>query len=118
MFLKKKAQLFGNKTDDQRFGANSKNVFFATFCCKFLAFLKLFSTKNAENDYFNQRSECAVPKRWSKYTTVVFVKLLLIIKLVFFLNLIITNLNPHFIVGKTFCLIPRKIIFSTISHPN
>ena len=25
--------------------------------------------KNAENDYFGQRLECAVPKRWSKYTT-------------------------------------------------
>ena len=33
------------------------------------AFFKLFSTKNAENDYFNQHLECAVPKRWSKYTT-------------------------------------------------
>ena len=27
---------------------------------------KLFSTKN---DYFDQRLECAAPKRWSKYTT-------------------------------------------------
>ena len=26
-------------------------------------------TYNTENDYFNQRLECAAPKRWSKYTT-------------------------------------------------
>ena len=26
-------------------------------------------TKNAENDYFNQRLGCAAPKRWLKYTT-------------------------------------------------
>ena len=25
--------------------------------------------KNAENDYFDQRLGCAVPKHWSKYTT-------------------------------------------------
>ena len=31
--------------------------------------LKL-SVKNAENDYFDWRLECAAPKRWSKYTTV------------------------------------------------
>ena len=28
-----------------------------------------FSTKNAENYYFNQRLGCAAPKRWIKYTT-------------------------------------------------
>ena len=28
-----------------------------------------FWEKNAEYDYFDQRLECAVPKRWSKYTT-------------------------------------------------
>ena len=26
--------------------------------------------KNAEKDDFDQRLECAAPKRWSKYTTV------------------------------------------------
>ena len=26
-------------------------------------------TYNTENDYFNQRLECAAPKRWSKFTT-------------------------------------------------
>ena len=31
--------------------------------------LKL-SVKNAENDYFDWRLECAAPKRWSKYTTI------------------------------------------------
>ena len=35
-------------------------------------FFQLFSTKNAENDFFNQRLECAAPKRWSKYTTLIF----------------------------------------------
>ena len=59
----------GNKTVDQRFGANLNKRVFAKFCCKFLAFLKLFSSKNAENDYFDQRLKWAAPKRWSKYTT-------------------------------------------------
>ena len=57
-----------NKTVDQHSGANFKNVFFAKFSWKFLAFLA-FCTKNAENDYFDQRLECAATKRWSKYTT-------------------------------------------------
>ena len=50
---------------------NHNMCFFAKFCCKFPNFLllKLLSTKNAEKDYFDQRLECAVPKRWSKYTT-------------------------------------------------
>ena len=30
-----------------------------------------FSLSSAENDYFDQRLECAAPKRWLKYTTVV-----------------------------------------------
>ena len=30
---------------------------------------QLFSTKNAENDSFDQRLGCAAPKHWSKYTT-------------------------------------------------
>ena len=29
------------------------------------------TSKNAENDYFDQCLECAAPKRWSKYTTTV-----------------------------------------------
>ena len=49
----------GKKTVDQHFGANSKYCFFAKFCCKFLAFLKLFIIKNAENDYFDQHLACA-----------------------------------------------------------
>ena len=58
-------------TVDQRFGANLKKRVFAKICCKFLAFLNLFCLKNAENDYFDQRLECAAPKLWSKYTTAV-----------------------------------------------
>ena len=34
-----------------------------------MAFLQLFSTKNAENEDFDQRLGCAAPKRWLKYTT-------------------------------------------------
>ena len=56
VFLEKESSFLGNKTVEQPFGANlKKNVFFAKFCCKFLAFLKFCSTKNAENYYFNQR---------------------------------------------------------------
>ena len=65
VFLEKKL----NKTVNQRFGANSKKRVYAKFIYKFFAFLKLFSTKNAENDSFYQRLECAAPKRWSTYTT-------------------------------------------------
>ena len=49
-----------------------KLSFFLKFCCKFLTllhFLKVLSTKNTENAYFDQRLECAAPKRKSKYTT-------------------------------------------------
>ena len=35
---------------------------------KFLLF-QLLALQNAENDCFDQRLECAVPKRWLKYTT-------------------------------------------------
>ena len=31
--------------------------------------IQVFCCKNAKNDYFDQRLECAKPKRWSKYTT-------------------------------------------------
>ena len=31
--------------------------------------MSFFAKNNAENDYFDQRLECALPKRWSKYTT-------------------------------------------------
>ena len=53
----------------EQFRCKLKNVFFAKFCCKFLAYLRFFCTTNAENYYFNQRLECAAPKCWSKYTT-------------------------------------------------
>ena len=35
----------------------------------FLHFFQLFITKNAENEDFNPRLDCAAPKRRSKYTT-------------------------------------------------
>ena len=35
----------------------------------FFAFFQFFSTKNAENEDFDQRLGCAAPKRWLKYTT-------------------------------------------------
>ena len=54
MFLEK-ANFFGNKTVDQRSGANLKKRVFAKLCGKFLAFFKIFSRKNTENDYFDQR---------------------------------------------------------------
>ena len=53
VFLEKKAHFFGNKTADQRSGANvKKNIFLQNFAAK-----------------FNQRLECAAPKCWSKYAT-------------------------------------------------
>ena len=59
------------KTSDQRLGANSKNPFLINFTPNLLlfAFFHFFRTKNAENDYFDQRLACAAPKGWSKYTT-------------------------------------------------
>ena len=38
VFLEEKANFFESKTVDQRSGANSKKLFFAKICCKFLAF--------------------------------------------------------------------------------
>ena len=59
-------------TLNQRLGANSKNIFLLNFTKIYylFAFLQLFSTKSAENDYFDQCFGCAAPKPWSKYTTV------------------------------------------------
>ena len=74
MFLgvtEEKAHFFGSKTADQRFGDMQKNSVLLKFAAKLLLF-KVFCSKNAENDYFDQRLECAAPKRWSKYTTDVF----------------------------------------------
>ena len=34
----------------------------------FFACFHLFTTKNIENAYFDQRLECAAPKCWLKYT--------------------------------------------------
>ena len=45
VFLEKKAVFGGNKTVDNRFGANSKNVFFAKFCCKFFGFFSFLPLK-------------------------------------------------------------------------
>ena len=49
----------GNKTLNQSFGANKKNVFLLNFAANLLFFFKFFQfvcIKTAENDYFNQRS--------------------------------------------------------------
>ena len=43
--IEEKAHFFGNKTVDQRSGANSKKLFFAQICCKFLAFLGFLQQK-------------------------------------------------------------------------
>ena len=40
-----KSYFFRNKTVDQGSGANSKNLFFAKICCKFLAFFRFFAAK-------------------------------------------------------------------------
>ena len=45
---------FGNKTVNQHFGANLKKRVFCKILLQISCFLKLFSTKNAENDYFDQ----------------------------------------------------------------
>ena len=45
MFLEKKAHFWGNKTVDQHSSANSKKLFFAEICCKFLAFLGFLQQK-------------------------------------------------------------------------
>ena len=55
VFLEKKNIIFGNKTVDQRSGANLKKCVFAQICCKFLAFLKLFCSKNNKNNFLDQR---------------------------------------------------------------
>ena len=63
---------WGNKTVDQHSGANLNKHVFCNFLLQISCFFLLFNTKNAENDYFDQRLECAAPKCWSKYTTAVF----------------------------------------------
>ena len=57
---------------NQRSGANFKKHVFCKILLQISCFFKLFSTKNAENDYFDQRLESAAPKRWSKYATYAF----------------------------------------------
>ena len=66
-----KNDFLGNKTVDQRSGANSKNVFFMNFAANFLLFSHFFSffAENEENEDFDQLLGCAEPKSWSKYTT-------------------------------------------------
>ena len=48
---------------DQPSGANFKKS------VQISCFFQEKTCKNAENDYFDQRLECAATKRWSKYTT-------------------------------------------------
>ena len=67
--FREKSSFFGNKTFDQRFGANLKKCIFCKNLLQISCFFWLFTVKNAENDYFDQPLECAAPKRWSKYTT-------------------------------------------------
>ena len=45
----------GNKTLDQRLGANSKTLYFCSILLQICYFFQLYSTKKAENDYFDQR---------------------------------------------------------------
>ena len=41
-FVREKAVFWGNKTLDQHFGANLKNLFFAKFCYEFVTFLHYY----------------------------------------------------------------------------
>ena len=73
LLKQEKMLFFGNKTFDQRFGANIKTHFFANFFANLLIcyVFQLFSTKIAKNDYFDQCLGCTAPKRWSKYITII-----------------------------------------------
>ena len=53
----KKAHFLGNKTVDQRFGANLKTRVFCKNLLQISCFFLLFCIKNAENDYFDQHLE-------------------------------------------------------------
>ena len=51
------------------------NFIFAKFCIKlvtFSSFIQLFCSKCTEKAYFNQHLDCAAPKHWLKYTTLLF----------------------------------------------
>ena len=69
VFREKKAHFFGIKQSTSDLVQTYKTCFLQNFAANFLLFW-LFSTKNAEHNYFNHYLECAAPKRWSKYTTV------------------------------------------------
>ena len=56
-------------------GCKLKKNFFAQFCLNFLAFGYIFVQKTWKKAYFDQCLECAAPKRWLKYTTMVTKKL-------------------------------------------
>ena len=52
-----------------------KNCFLLKFAANFFVFFQEKTSKNNENGHFDQRLECAAPKRWWKYTTkVVYMK--------------------------------------------
>ena len=51
------------------FWCKLKKFVFCLILIQISVVIQLFSTKNAENDYFNQCLGCAAPKHWSKYTT-------------------------------------------------
>ena len=75
MFFPVKMHFFGNKTFDQRFGANNKTILFhmlkmlnkSIILCS-LVRVTISALKNVKA-YFDQRLDCAAPKRWLKYTT-------------------------------------------------
>ena len=66
LFIVKKVVL----EEKASFGANLKNMFLQNFAANFLLFFQLFAIKNVKIAYFNQRLDCAAPKRWSKYTAI------------------------------------------------
>ena len=59
-------------TLNQRLDAKlKKHILLNVFqICYFFALFQLFSTKNVENDYFDQHLGCAAFKPWSEYITV------------------------------------------------
>ena len=67
-FLRKKQIFWGIKQSTSVL-VQIKKKCFSKILLQISCFFQLFAEKNAENDYFDQRLECAAPKRWSKYTT-------------------------------------------------
>ena len=68
VFLEK-SSFFCNKTVNQRSGSNFQKRVFCKILLQISCFFKLFSAKNAGNDYFDQHLECAAPKMWESGDT-------------------------------------------------